>query len=146
MSKLQAANPGITYYHSVHNLSSPPLYKYVKIKINKSSVLPLVLYWHQTWSPTLREENRLKAFENRVPMRIFWPKRDEMAGSLRTLHNDVFRNFYSSPSIIRITKSRKIRWAGYVTRLGKSGIHIGFWWEMQKEREHYEDLNISGSG
>jgi hypothetical protein len=68
---------------------------------------------------TLREEHRLKVFENRVLKRIFGPKRDEVTGEWRKLHKEELRDFYSSPSIIRIIKSRRLRWAGHVARIGE---------------------------
>jgi hypothetical protein len=67
----------------------------------------------------LREENRLRVFENRVLRRIFGPKRDEVTGGWRKLHYEELHNLYSSPSIIRIIKSRRMRWAGHVTRMGE---------------------------
>jgi hypothetical protein len=67
----------------------------------------------------LREERRLKVFENRVLRRIFGPKRDEVTGEWRKLHDEELRDLYSSPSIIRIIKSRRMRWAGHVARMGE---------------------------
>jgi hypothetical protein len=72
----------------------------------------------ETWSLTLREEHRLRVFENRVLRRVFGPKRGEVTGEWRKLHNEELRDLYPSPSIIRIIKSRKIRWAGHVARIG----------------------------
>jgi hypothetical protein len=89
----------------------------------------VVLYGCETWSPTLSEEHTLKVFENRVLSRIFGPKRNEMTGEWRKLHNEELRDLYSSPSIIRIIKSRRMRWVEHVA-------HIGYWWESQREREH----------
>jgi hypothetical protein len=80
--------------------------------------LPVVLYGCENWSLTLREEHRLKTFENRVLRRIFGLKRDEMTGERRKLHNEELHNLYSSPSIIRIIKTRRMRWAGHVARMG----------------------------
>jgi hypothetical protein len=68
---------------------------------------------------TLREEHRLRVFENRVLRRIFGPKRDEVTGEWRELYNEELHNLYSSPDIIRQIKSRQVRWAGHVTRLGE---------------------------
>jgi hypothetical protein len=68
---------------------------------------------------TLREEQRLRVFENKVLRRIFGRKRDEVTGGLRKLHNDELRDLYSSASIIRIMKSRRMRWAGHVARMGE---------------------------
>jgi hypothetical protein len=91
-------------------LSSRLLSKNLKIRIYKTIILPVVLYGCETLSLTLREEYRLRVFENRVLRRIFGPKRDEVTGEWRKLHNDL----YSSPSINRIIKSRRMRWAGHV--------------------------------
>jgi hypothetical protein len=73
----------------------------------------------ETWSSTLREEYRLRVFENRVLRRIFGPKRDEATGEWRKLHNEELHNLYSSPNIIRTIKSRRLRWAGHVARMGE---------------------------
>jgi hypothetical protein len=70
-------------------------------------------------SLTLREEHRLGVFENRVLRRIFGPKRDEVTGGWRKLHNEELRGLYSSPSIGRVIQSRKMRWAGHVARMGE---------------------------
>jgi hypothetical protein len=78
----------------------------------------VVLYECETWSLTLREEHRLRVFENRV-LRIFGPKRDEVTGERRKLHNEELRDLYSSPSTIRIIESRRMRWAGHVARTGE---------------------------
>jgi hypothetical protein len=71
-------------------------------------------YGCETWSLTLREEHRLRVFENRVLRRIFGLKRDEGTGDWRKLHNEELHRLYSSPSIIRMMKSRRMRWAGHV--------------------------------
>jgi hypothetical protein len=82
-------------------------------------ILPVVLYGCETWSLTLTEEQRLRVFENRVLRRIFGPKRDETTGEWRRLHNEELNDLYSSPNIIRAVKSRRMRWAGHVTRMGE---------------------------
>jgi hypothetical protein len=75
-------------------------------------------------------------FENRV-LRISGPKRDEVMGDWRKQHNEKLHNLYSSTNIIRIIKSRRIRWAGHVARMGRRGMHIVVhWWKSQKERDH----------
>jgi hypothetical protein len=68
---------------------------------------------------TLRDEHKLRVIENRVLRRMLGPKRDEVMGGCRKLHNEELRNVYSWPSVIRIIKSRRMRWAGYVARMGE---------------------------
>jgi hypothetical protein len=91
----------------------------IEIRIYKTVILPSVLYGCETWSVTLREEHRLRVFENRVLRRIFGPKRDEVKGEWRKLHKKELRDLYSSLSIIRMIKSRRMRWAGHVARMGE---------------------------
>jgi hypothetical protein len=90
-----------------------------RLKYTKTIILPVVLYGCETWSLTLREEHTLRVFENRVLRRIFGPKRDEVAGEWRKLHNEELHNLYSSPVIIRQVKSRRMRWAEHVARMGE---------------------------
>jgi hypothetical protein len=99
---------------SAHNFFSCLLSKNVTIRIYKTIILFVVLYGYETWSLTLRKEHRLRVFENRVLRRIFRPKRDEMTGDWRKLHNEELHNLYSLPSIIRMIKSRRMKWAGHV--------------------------------
>jgi hypothetical protein len=89
-------------------LSSRFISKNLNIKIYKTVILPVVLYGCETWSLTLREEHRLRVFQNRVLRKIFGPKREE-DGSWRKLHNDELHNLYSSPNIVRVIKSRRMR-------------------------------------
>jgi hypothetical protein len=77
----------------------------------------VVLYGCETWSLTLREKHRLKVFENKVLRRTFGPKRDEVIGGCRKLHNEELHDLYSSPSINRMIKSRRIRWEGHVAQM-----------------------------
>jgi hypothetical protein len=91
----------------------------VKVRIYKTVILPVVLYGCETWSLTVREEHKLRVFENRVLRRVFEPKRDRVTGVWRKLHNEELHNLYSSPSIIRIIKSRRMRWAGHVAHMGE---------------------------
>jgi hypothetical protein len=95
------------------------LSKNEKVRIYKTIILPLVLYGRETLSLALREEHKLRVFENRVLRRIFGPKRNGVTGGWRKLHNSELHNLYSSPSIIRIIKSRRMRWAGHVARMGE---------------------------
>jgi hypothetical protein len=90
-----------------------------KQRIYKTIILPVVLYGCETWSLTLRKEHRLSVFENWVLRRIFGPKRDEMTGGWRKPHNEELHDLYPSPSIIRMIKSRRMRCAGCVIRMGK---------------------------
>jgi hypothetical protein len=76
--------------------------------------MPVVLYGYETWSLTLREECRLRVFENKVLRRIFGPKRDEVTGEWRRLHNKELYALFSSPNIIQIIKSRRLRWSEHV--------------------------------
>jgi hypothetical protein len=71
-----------------------------------------------------------------VLRRIFGPKRDEMTGEWRKLHNEELHKLYSSPNLIRIIRSRRMRWTGHVARMGRRGVHIGYWWGSQKEGDH----------
>ena len=106
-------------YHSVPNiLSSSLLSKNLKIKIQRTLRFPVVLYGRETWSLTLREEHKLRVFENRVLRRIFGHKRNEVTGELRKLHNQELNDRYSYPNIIRVIKSRRMRWVGHVARMG----------------------------
>ena len=104
---------------SVQNLlSSSLLFKNLKIEIYRNIILPVVLYGSETWSLTLRKERRLRVFENRALRRTFGPKRDEVTGKCRKLHNEELNDLYSSPNIVRVTKSRIMRWAGACSTYG----------------------------
>jgi hypothetical protein len=81
--------------------------------------IPVVLYGYETWSLTLREEHSLGVFENRVLRRIFGPKRDEVTGGWRKLHNEELHSLYSTPSIIRVINARRMKWAGQVVCMGE---------------------------
>jgi len=88
-------------------------------KIYRFIILPVVLYGCETWSLTLREERSLRVFENRVLRRIFGSERDEVTGEWRKQHNEELNDLYCSPNILRVIKSRIMRWAGHVERVGK---------------------------
>ena len=98
--------PGNACYHLAQNiLSSSLLSKNIKIKIYRTTILPVVLYGCETWSLTLRDERRLRVFENRVLLRrVFGPKRDEVTGEWRKLHNEELSDLYSLPNIVRVVK------------------------------------------
>jgi hypothetical protein len=127
-------NSGNACYHPVQNLlSSRLLSKNVKVRIHKAIILPVVLYGCETWS---REEHRLSVFENRVLRNMFGPKRDGVTGGWRKLHNKELHNLYSSPNIIRIIKSRRMRWAGYVARMGEKSNVYKLLVGKPEERDH----------
>jgi hypothetical protein len=86
----------------------------------RTVILPFVLYGCETWSLTLREERRLRVFENRVLRRVFGPKRDEVTGEWRKLRIEELSDLYCSSNIVRVIKSRRMRWAGHVARVGES--------------------------
>jgi hypothetical protein len=95
------------------------LSKNLKIKIYRTIILSVVLYGSETWSLTLQEERKLRVCENMVLRIIFGPRRDEVTGEWRKMHNKERNDFYSSPNIVRVIKSKRMRWAGYVARMGK---------------------------
>ena len=111
-------------------LSSRLLSRNLKITIYtyRTIILPVVLYGCETWSLPLREERKLRVFQNMVLRRIFGPRRDE-TGEWRRLHNKELNDLYSSPNIVRVIKSRRMRWAGHVARMGEERGCIGSWWE-----------------
>jgi hypothetical protein len=96
------------------------------MRIHKTLILPVVLYGCETWSLVLREEHRLRMFENRVLRRVFASKRDEVTGEWRILYNEELHDLYSSSSIIRIMKARRMRWEGNVARMGRRGTRMGY--------------------
>jgi hypothetical protein len=110
-------------------LSSSLLSKNLKIKIYRTIILPVVLYECKTWSLTLREECRLRVSENRVLRSVFGPKREEMTVEWRKLHNEELNDLYSLPNIVRVVKSRRMRWAGHVERMREERVCTGCWWE-----------------
>jgi hypothetical protein len=92
----------------------------------------------------MMEDHRVRVFENRVLRRTSGWKRDEVTGEWRKLHNEKLRDLNSLPSIIRMIKSRRMRWAGHVAQMGKKRIVCMLLWESQSERDHWEDLDVVG--
>ena len=128
-------NMGNACYYSLEKmLSSRLLSKKLKVKTYKTIVLPVVLYGCKTWSLTLREEHRLRVFENKVHRKIFGAKKDEITCDWRKLHNAELHALYSSPNIIIIIiQSRRLRWAGHIW--SSPEMLIEFYWENLWERD-----------
>jgi hypothetical protein len=113
-------------------------------KIYRTIILPIVLYGWETWSLTLRKVRRLRIFENRVLRRVFGPKSDEVTGEWRKLHNEELNDLYSLPNIVRVVKSRRMRWTGHVARMGEERGCTGCWWENLRGRGHWGDPDVDG--
>jgi len=108
-------NSGNACYHSMQTLLvSSLLSKNVKMKMYRTIILPVVLYRCETWALTLGEKRRL-----RVLRRIFGPERYKVTGEWRKIHHEDLNDLYSSPSLVRVIKSRGMRWAGHVARMGE---------------------------
>jgi hypothetical protein len=122
-----------TFPHAVL-WTSRLLSKNLKIKIYRTIILPVVLYGCETWSLTLREERRLRFFENRVLKRVSGPKRDEVTWEWRKLRNEELNDLYSLTNNVRVVKSRRMRWAGHVARMGRREGCTGCWWGNLRER------------
>jgi len=139
-SKLKLRN---ACYYSVQNLlSSSLLSKNLNIKIYSTIILPIVLYGCEIWSLTWREERRLRMFESRVLRRIFGPKRDEVTGEWRKLHNEELNDLYSSPNIFRVIKSRDGR--GMWCEWWRGEAYTWFCWEKLKEGDHSGYPGVDG--
>jgi len=136
---------GNACYHWVQNLFfSRLLSKNLKIKLYRNIILLVVLYGCETWSLTLREERKLRMSGNMVLRRIFGSRREEVTGEWRRLHKEELNDLYSSPNIVREIKSRRMRWAGHVARMGEERDVIGSWWGNRRERDHWGDLGVDG--
>ena len=107
-------------------LSFSLLSKYLNIKIYRTIILPHVLYGCETWSLELREELRLRMFENGVLRRIFGAKRDEVTGEWRKQYEEI-NDLYSPPNVVRVITSRRMRWAGHVARMGERRSEYKIW-------------------
>jgi hypothetical protein len=112
-----------------------------KIKIYRTIILPVVLYGCETWSLTLKDERRLRVFENRVLRRVFGAKRDEVTGEWRKLHNKEINDVYSLPNIVWVIKSRMIC-AGHVARMGPDNVFTRVWWGNLRKRDNLEDPGV----
>jgi len=121
------------------------LSKNLKIKIYRIIILPVVLYGCETWSLTLKEERKLRVFENMVLRRIFGPRRYKITGEWRRLHNEELNDLYSSPNIVRVIKIEKneMGWAMWRIWVRRGGC-IGSWWGSRRERVHWGGLGVDG--
>jgi hypothetical protein len=130
-------NSGNACYHSVKKfLSSPLLSEIIKIKIYETIILLVVFCGCEIWYFILREEHILRVFENGVLRRIFGPKRDEIIGSWRKMHNEELHNLYSSLNVIRMMKSKRMRWAGHIACIGEKGNAYRIFVGKPEERDH----------
>jgi hypothetical protein len=102
-------------------------------------MLPVLWCGCETWSLTLREEHRLRVYENRVLRTIFEPKRGEVTGGCRKFHNEELHNSYSSPNIIRMTKSR-MRWVRHAARMERLEMHTEVWLGILEGRDHSDNI------
>jgi hypothetical protein len=114
----------------------------MNIKMYRTMILPVVLYGCETSSIKLREERRLKAFENRVLRIILGPKRNEVTEEWRKLYNEERNDLYSLTNIIQAKKSRRMTLAGHVARMGRVEVYTRFWWGNLRERDHLEDRGV----
>jgi hypothetical protein len=112
----------------------------------RTIILPIVLYGCETWSLTPRGELRLRVFEKRVYRRIFRPNRDEVTWEWRKLHKEKLNDLFSSPNIVWVIKSRRMRWARHVACMGdgRGEACTGFWWGNLKKIYHLEDPGVDG--
>ena len=115
-----------------------------KDEIYRTLILPVVLYGCETWSLTLREEHRLRVFENRVLRRIFGPKRDGVTGEWRKLNNEELNSLYSSPNIVRVIKSRRMRWAEHVARMEEGRVVHKVLVGKPEGKNHLGDPGVDG--
>jgi hypothetical protein len=120
------------------------LSKNLKFRIHRTIIFRVVLYECETWSLTLKEERRLRMFENRVLRRLFGPERDDVTGEWRKLYNDKLNGLYSVPNILRVIKSRRMRLAGHVARIGQGRGVFKFWWGILREGDLWGDPGIDG--
>jgi hypothetical protein len=118
--------------------------KNLKIKIHRNIILPFAWHGCETWSLILREEPRLRVFENTVMRGIYGPKRDEVTGEWRKLYNEELHDLYSSPNIVRVIKSIRMSCVGHVALMGRREVCTGCWWGNLRERGQWGDPGVGG--
>ena len=125
-------------HHQALSKNTDPLHRTIKTRYGIPNV-------HNKFISEIRMSLRkLRAFENMVLRRIFEPRRDEVTGEWRRLHNEELNYLDSSPNIVRLIKSRRMRWAEHVARMGEERVCIGSWWRNRRERDHWGDLGVDG--
>jgi len=110
----------------------------------RTIILPAVLYGCETWSLTLREERKLRVFEKMMFRRIFGPRMDEGMGEWGRLHNEELNDLYSSPNIVRVITSNRMRWAGHVARMGEERVVYMVLVGKPEGKRHWGDLGADG--
>jgi hypothetical protein len=120
------------------------LSKFIKIKIHRNIIQPAVLYGCETWSLIFREKHKLRVFESRGLMRIFGPKRGKVTGEWSNLHNDKLNDLYSSPNIVWVIKSNKMKWVGHLAHMWESRGVYRIWWGILRDRDHLGDPSVDG--
>jgi len=141
------------------DLSAPTISMHIEVRIRKKekytnfesyriffvfNTTPFLIKVKCSQSLTLREERKLRVFENVVLRRIFGRRRDEVTGEWRRLHNAELNDLYSSPNTVWVIKWRRMRWAGHVERRLRRGGCIGSWWGNRREGDHWGDLGVDG--
>jgi len=118
---------------------------FLNMSICSYIILPVALYGCETWSVTLRDEHRLRVFENRELRKIFGPKGEIVSGEWRKLHTEELHDLHCSANVIRTIKSNLSRYAGQVARMGREEVPSeSFWWGSWRERDHLQDLGVDG--
>jgi len=141
-SRLKSGN---ACYHSVQNLLSSNLLSInIKVQLYRSIIFPVVWYGCETWSLTLREERKLRVYENGVLRRLFGPKGDEVTGEWRKVYAEELNDLYFLPTIFCVIKSKRMIWSGHVARMGERRGVYRVWWGYLRERDHLVDPGVEG--